>query len=99
MSPIPIEAKRFVHPEGRIVDSAERLADEVVRQLATHDVVTIDLREMRGLSSSYFNVLLQRVIATTTYAELSRRVGFVFDSPAQQQTFKRSLDFASRTVA
>jgi hypothetical protein len=96
---ITIQARRFVDREGRIVESAAALADEVVRQLAIHDIIAVDLLEMRGLSSSYFNVLLQRISAVTTLPEFSRRVRILFDSPAQEQVFKRSLDFASRTVA
>lgn len=94
-----IEAKGFVDPTGEIVASAARLADEVVRQLAVHEVVTVNLRQMRGLSSSYFNVLLQRVSGVTSISEFPRRVRFIFDTSAQEVVFKRSLDFASRTVA
>lgn len=93
-----IEAKHYVAPRGRIVDSASRLADEVVRQLGLRESVSVDLREMRGLSSSYFNVLLQRVIPVTTLAKFPHRVEFIFDSPAQEQVLKRSLEYASRTV-
>src|SRR5687768_4027868 len=94
-----IEAKLHVDPGGRIVESAVRLADEVVRQLGFSDVVAVDFHEMRGLSSSYFNVLLQRIVPVTTLAEFPRRVELIFESPAQEQVFKRSLDFATRTVA
>lgn len=96
---IKIEARQFVDPSGRIVESATRLADEVARQLALHDVVAIDFRGMRGLSSSYFNVLIQRVVHETTPTEFLRRIQPLFDSSPQQQVFNRSLDFASRTVA
>jgi hypothetical protein len=94
-----IQARHFLDPEGRIVESAALLADEVVRQLASHNTVTVDLRELRGLSSSYFNVLLQRVSQVTTLAEFPTRVQLLFDSTAQQQVFNRSLDRANRTVA
>jgi hypothetical protein len=97
--PNTIHARQFLDPQGRIVESAKLLADEVLTQLAAHDVVTVDLRELRGLSSSYFNVLLQRVLPVTTLADFPRRVQLMFDSPAQEHVYKRSLDFASRTVA
>jgi hypothetical protein len=92
-------AKQFLHPRGRIVDSAARLADEVTRQLESHETISIDLRGMRGLSSSYFNLLLQRVMSVTTPDAFSQRVTFLFDSAAQEQVYQRCLDFARRTVA
>jgi hypothetical protein len=94
-----IKAKEFVDPQGRIVESAGLLADEVLRQLPMVEVITIDFSDMRGLSSSYFNFLLQRVAAMITVPELKRRLVMAFDSPAQQHVFERSLSFASRTVA
>jgi hypothetical protein len=94
-----VKARAFVDPQGRIVESAGLLADEVLRQLPMVEVITIDFSDMRGLSSSYFNFLLQRVIAVITVAELNRRLVMAFDSPAQQQVYQRSLGFASRTVA
>jgi len=94
-----IQANLLIDSQGGIVESAVRLADEVLRQLAIHDVVTVDLHQMRGLSSSYFNVLLQRVSAVTTLPEFPRRVQLLFDTPAQELVFKRSLEFARRTVA
>ncbi|MCC7351131.1 MAG: hypothetical protein IT446_11230 [Phycisphaerales bacterium] len=94
-----IHAKQFVDAEGGIVASAARLADQVVVQLKIHEFVEVDLSQLRGLPSSYFNVLLQRVIAEITLPEFTRRVRMRFDTPAQELMFNRSLEFARRTVA
>lgn len=90
-----IEARQFVDADNRPVESADLLAAEAVRLLASHDVLVIDLGGMRGLSSSYFNVLLKRIIQIMTAADLQRRIKFTFDSPAQELVFKRSLEFVS----
>jgi hypothetical protein len=94
-----VEAKQFLDPDGGIVESAARLGDEVARRLRDHEVVTIELRDMRGLSSSYFNVLLQKVLPVTMPRDFARRVILHFDSPAQEEVFKRSLEFANRALA
>lgn len=94
-----ILAMQFVDSHGRIVESGSLLANEVVRQLQLADVVRVDFQKMRGLSSSYFNVFLQRVLPVTTMPDFPRRVEMLFDSPAQEQVFRRSLDSVQRTVA
>ena len=96
---ITIEAKNFLDPNGGIVQSASLLADEVIRQLKQTDVVRIDFRDVRGLTSSYFNVLLQRVLAETTQQAFSQRIQLHFDSIAQQQVFDRSMESVRRSVA
>jgi hypothetical protein len=94
-----IEAHRFLDARQRIVASASLLADEVVRRLAEHDVLLIDLRGMRGVTSSYYNVLLQRVLSVLPMSDLPRRVRFCFDSAAQEQIYGRSLESATRGAA
>ncbi|MCC6423353.1 MAG: hypothetical protein IT447_07715 [Phycisphaerales bacterium] len=90
---------QFIEANGSIVASAELLAKEIVIQLTDHKVVMVDLSQMRGLSSSYFNVLLQRVGDAITLAEFPQRVRLQFDTAAQEQVFNRSLEYARRTVA
>ena len=97
--PFAIEAHRFRDPRDRIVASASLLADELVSRLAEHDVVLVDLRGMRGVTSSYYNVLLQRVLGVLPMTDLARRVRFCFDSAAQEQVYGRSLESAKRGAA
>jgi len=94
-----IVAKEFVDPSGNIVGSAMLLANEVVRQLHSADAVTIDLSGMRGLSSSYFNVVIHEVLPSTGLADFERRVRLRFDTEAQAQVFARSYEVARWNVA
>jgi hypothetical protein len=94
-----VEAKQFVAPSGSIVESAALLGDEVNARLRGAELVRVDLSGLRGLSSSYFNTLLQRVVPMTGIEDFPRRVELVFDSAAQEQVFARSMDFLKRSVA
>jgi hypothetical protein len=96
---ITIPANSFRDPHDRIVASAARLADEAVRALAAHDVIEIDLAGMRGVTSSYYNVLLDRVLGVVPLADFPRRVKIRFDSAAQKLVFNRSLESATRGAA
>ena len=94
-----IEAKQCLDPRGGIVASASLLADAVVRRLAEGNVVEIDLTTVRGLSSSYFNVLLQRVLPVTGIDHFADRIKLRYDSAAQELVFNRSFESARRGVA
>jgi hypothetical protein len=96
---VTVLANAFRDPQDRIVASAARLAEEVVRLLATHDVIEIDLGGMRGVTSSYYNVLLHSVLEVVPPPDFPRRVKIRFDSAAQQLVFNRSLESATRGAA
>jgi len=96
---VTVSANAFRDPQDRIVASAARLAEEVVRLLAAHDVIEIDLGGMRGVTSSYYNVLLHRVLEVIPAGDFPRRVKLRFDSAAQQLVFNRSLESATRGAA
>jgi hypothetical protein len=94
-----IVAREFQDADGRIVESAARLAAEVLSALESHQVVEIDFHDLKGLSSSYFNVLLQQVLPVTTVSGFPQGVHLRFGSAAQQQVFARCFEFAKRAVA
>ena len=94
-----IEASQSRDPQDRIVASGLLLADEVVRRLTDHDVVEVNLKGLRGVTSSYYNVVLHRVLSILSMAEFARRVKFRFDSAAQEQVYNRSLESARRCAA
>jgi hypothetical protein len=96
---VTVSANAFRDPQDRIVASASRLADEVVRLLPLQDVMEIDLSGMRGVTSSYYNVLLHRVLEVISAADFTRRVRIRFDSPAQEFVFNRSFESAKRGAA
>jgi hypothetical protein len=76
------------------VESAGVVADAVVVYLADHDEVVVDLSGVRGVPSSFFNVLLLRVAEAFGAAALDSRVRFTLDSDAQQDVLNRSLSAA-----
>jgi hypothetical protein len=54
-------------------------------------VVTVSFRGVRGAGSSYFNVLLHRIVDWTGLDQFERRVNFEFDLPSQKFVFDQSL--------
>ena len=82
---ITITATKYQDADQRIVESAAMLAREVLCALESHEVVEIDLHGLKGLSSSYFNVLLQQVLPVTTVGGFAKRVHLRFGSAAQRR--------------
>jgi len=99
MNRVIIQAKDFVDPRGLILESAERLANEVAARLKGGSDIEISLSELKGASSSYFNVLLLRLIEVFGANEIRNRVTFQFRTIAQQQVFQRSLDSIAKSPA
>ena len=75
---------------GSIVATAGRLADELVRHLRDGHSVHISMSGMRGVASSYFNVILKRITEDLGIKALDR-LHFQWDSAAQQVVYQRSL--------
>lgn len=94
-----IIATEFVNPQGLIVESGLLLAARISAALTAGEAVEVSLAGMRGLSSSYFNVILGTLVEGFGLPAIENRVRFVFDSQAQQQTYRRSLDSFKRAVA
>lgn len=90
--PIPrIDAKRYLDQSGSIVRSGEILASAVVDVLARERVVEVDLTNLKGASSSYFNAFLSEFSERLGLEELGARVIPRFGTPTQESVFKRSL--------
>jgi STAS-like domain of unknown function (DUF4325) len=96
---VVLEAKEFLDPQGLIVESASLLSKAVISHLAQGQDVTISLSQVRGISSSYFNIILGDVVAGFGADVIGRRVIFQFDSEPQRQVFQRSLDSLTKPVA
>lgn len=95
-----MEAKNHLDPRGLIVESAVVLADALSRELRQGaDQIELSFVGLRGIPSSYFNVLLLRLIGEFGVEAINRRVNFKFDTDIQQQVFHRSFDAASKSAA
>ena len=89
-SPLVIRGSSHIDPSS-LVRSAELVAVAVIDGLAQCDCVTVDLAGLKGLSSSYFNLILKTVAARYGPLAVQTRLHFKFASAAQNVTFDRSL--------
>lgn len=87
-----LEAIDHLDSEGLVVKSAHLFADAVLRQLRNGKPTTASFQGLRGASSSYFNVFLQRMADDGGLSEIGSRLLLHFGTPVQQSIFNRSLD-------
>lgn len=94
------DASDFIDPQGSIVDSA-RLFGTHLQQVAksTERIVEVSLVGMKGVSSSYFNLLLRMMIEAMGLEQLKKRIRWRFDSPLQESVFERSWNAISKEAA
>jgi|HubBroStandDraft_4_1064222.scaffolds.fasta_scaffold452093_2 hypothetical protein len=86
-----IDAKDFIAPDGLIVGSGELLARRLVELLSSGHDLEVSMAGLRGVSSSYFNVVLHTLSEQFGPEIFSRRITFSFDSKPQREVFERSL--------
>jgi hypothetical protein len=98
--PIHVDAREFIDPQGSIVESARLLGLQVQQVVKSRQQpVEISLLGMKGLSSSYFNLLLRMLIEVTGVDQVRDRVRWRFDSPLQKSVFERSWSVISKEAA
>jgi len=88
-------AKDFIHPSGIILESAELLASAAVKGLSESERVSIAMAGMSVVSSSYFNIILRRVLEAYGRDALDR-VHLSSTSSLLRQIFERSREAARR---
>ena len=93
---VPIMAKDHFDPDGSVVHSGMRLADAVLAAIETGASVEVDLREVRGAGSSYFNIFLRRIDEALGLTAMDLHIRFRFASKVQEMVFQRSLDSMRR---
>ena len=86
-----IEATMYFDPSEPVVTSAEKLVIAVNDMLRTAEEVSVSFHGLRGVSSSYFNVLLKTIVEIHGIETLDNRVKFAFETQAQEMIFERSL--------
>lgn len=95
---VTIQASQWVAPERAITDSAEDAARAAVAELSSGHLVEIDLSDVRGVPSSYFNLLLIRIAEAHGVAALDR-VSFRFATAVQRSIFDRSAKAVRDSLA
>lgn len=93
-----IHARDYRDPDDVIVASGQLLAGRVIELLRKEPRVRVHLRNMPGLSSSYFNIFIKR-IAEEVGPDAPDRVEFDFASPLQANVYARSLDAFRATTS
>lgn len=88
---IEINAAKWIEPEMAVTESAERAAEAINHALSESDrvMVEVNLCELRGIPSSYFNLLLRRVAEAHGISAIDR-VRFKLGSVVQQRVYERS---------
>ena len=94
-----LKAVDYLDAAGSIVNSGAMLADRALAALGAGQPVEITLAGMRGVSSSYFNILLKQLLDGVGLATFNQRVKFGFDSGVQEQMFRRSFESLTRNAA
>jgi len=87
-----IAASDYWRDTDPIVDSAARLAEAIVLALRSGGSDTVSLRGVRGITSSFANVLLQRVVEEFGPSAIRDRLHFQTDSETQKRVLDRSLE-------
>ena len=97
-NPSVLNASEYIASNQELVASALLLADAIVSTLQNSVRVVVELKNLRSVSSSYFNVLLTSVAEQCGVASLRSRLLFKFSSTAQQEIFQRSFDAVLRSL-
>jgi hypothetical protein len=79
-------------PQDSVVENAERLADAIAAALASPGQVTVSLKGLRGITSSFANVILARTAQEVGGVAARARVVFETDTELQREVLARSLE-------
>ncbi|MCG3135318.1 MAG: hypothetical protein HMLKMBBP_02899 [Planctomycetes bacterium] len=92
LMPDTIVADRLIDRTGTVVEGAERVAAAVLAVLDKAPAAKVSLVGVRGVPSSFFNVVLLAVARRFGIDAASSRLAFDFGSDAQRHIWQRSLD-------
>lgn len=91
MGPITLAAKDFLRPDETVVQGADRIAAEIARHHSVGTPVVLSVRGVRGLSSSFFNVVLAAVASGGPGHLGPDWFKVETDTQVQRDIFERSL--------
>lgn len=91
MDPVKINARDYIDQTRPVVDSAGDVARESARHLRAGSRVVVSVRGVRGVSSSFFNVILSAVADVLRNDFSDRRFDVETETATQQMIYQRSL--------
>lgn len=86
----------YVRDGSAVVDTATEIADVAAAALLRGSSVIVSLRGVRGISSSFFNVLLATVYAKCPQASAGDRFVIETETETQRQVLLRSVQAVQR---
>jgi hypothetical protein len=89
--PTRIPASKYIHDDDAVIDSAMRVAVDVVDAIQAGRSVEVDVTDVRGIPSSFFNVIFRHIVDHVGKAGL-HRVTFDTTSSLQRSIMQRSFD-------
>lgn len=95
---VTLSALALTDMERSIVENAEILAAAILVELKADRSVIVSLAGLRGAPTSYFNLILRRLVDEVGEAAMRTRVAFEFDSPVQRLVYERSLAAITRAA-
>lgn len=91
-----INAKDFIDEKKPVIDSATKVGDQAASVLRAGGSVVVSVQDVRGVSSSFFNVILSRV-ATVLHNDFDDgRFEVQTGNKTQALIYQRSLDAVKR---
>lgn len=86
-----VQAAEHIDETKPVIDAAHTIGSLVATRLAAGDDVVIALRGVRGVSSSFFNVVIAAAFDVIGTAIGSERLLVETDNRTQREVFERSL--------
>jgi hypothetical protein len=81
----------YLDANGSVVQSGANLADAVLNLLRSGTPVLVNLADLRAVSSSYFNIFLQRVADAVGLSAIGSTIQLQFGTPLQKRVYDRSF--------
>jgi STAS-like domain of unknown function (DUF4325) len=95
-NPPVLRASDYIDPSVSYVSNAIAFANVAIEAMSNSPQITVDFGGVRSVSSSFFNMLLSRIVEELGVDALRTRVSFRFSSTAQKVIFDRSFQAVLR---
>jgi len=92
----PLNAADFIDTSASVLESANAIGREAARILRDGGCVVLSVRGVRGVPSSFFNVVLSLVAEALANDFSDGRFAVETDTKTQRMVYERSLEAVSR---
>ncbi len=89
---VPVNAATYLKPRNDVIVSARELAEGVLRITRTGAPVLISFEDMRGVASTFFNTLFEKLLGELGSEQFDALIECRYGTRVQEQAAKRSLD-------